>query len=119
MKQDEAMRLADDGIARVEKKIEGFKAEIESVSAPVASDAQELAESALQIFNGPSNPRVWEDECSQLVALIERYAAERERKAREEERERCIARIRWMDNPLDPEDERDVIAAIKESGNGN
>ena len=87
-------------------------------SAPVPSDARELAYTIWQIVTQGSGT-YWAAREPEAAALIERYAAEQERKAREEERERCIAHIRWMDNPLDTEAERDVIAAIKEAGNGN
>ena len=64
--------------------------------APVASDALELVYAIWQIVTQGSGT-YWVAREDEAAALIERFAAERERKAREEEREACAERaVAWQ-----------------------
>ena len=106
--------------------------------APVASDALELVYAIWQIVTQGSGT-YWVAREDEAAALIERFVAERERKAREEEREACAERaIAWLKEETHGIDasvandnsgkflrslrERQIVglrAAIKGAGNGN
>ena len=103
---------------------------IAALSAPVASDARDAAENFREWFVEWFTWPMMGDEkaTTKLAEFFERFAAERERKAREEEREACAERaVAWQKKLCEDDDWPcltctecvQLRAAIKEAGNGN
>lgn len=78
--------------AKIEDARERWALAEAALSAPVASDAPELAESLWDLVHMAGGPMTEECAMSEAAAEIERYAADRELKAREDEREACAER---------------------------
>ena len=96
-----------------------------ALSSPVADDARELEDRLLALLEmGDDDGKYWACFRPGAAAIIERYAAERERKEREEEREACAERaVAWQRKLCEDDDwpcltctECDQLrAAIKEA----